>query len=272
MAICKKYMRVAYTVTGHKTALMTRLRCKSWKCDYCADKNAREWQYWLIKRIPEISSEWWFVTLTAASNKRTEIASLMNLRDNIDRLIKRIRRVFGTPLSYGRVFEVHPTSEAVHVHFVMSGLTPFVANGFSVKHRPMSIGILTRHHHIGTWSVKTWFKKVCHELKMGYIADVRHIDDAIERVAFYLTKYLTKEQGKIDVPYLRHVQVTQDIGKPQFPETYSWTPVSYITATTFPEANTRVTDLDTGFVIDNNYWERKGFYPDDVVDTSENEV
>lgn len=242
---------------------MTRLRCKQWSCPYCADKNARTWQYWLIKRLPEVSPDWWFVTLTAHSNKRTELQSLMNLRDNIDRLIKRVRRVFGLPIEYVRVFEVHPTSEAVHVHFVMSGLTPFVVNGFSVKHQPMALGVMTRKGYAGTWSVKTWFKKICQELKMGYIADVQKIEGDQAKVAFYVTKYLTKEQGKISVPYLRHVQVTTAIGKPVFDENHTWTPASYITSRTFDEPNTRITDLDTGFIVDNNWWEHTGFYPDD---------
>lgn len=264
MAVCKNYIKVAYTVTGSKTALMTRLRCKRWSCEYCAEKNARTWQYWLIKRLPEVSPEWWFVTLTASSKTRTELASLTNLRDNIDRLVKRIRRVFGLPIEYVRVFEVHPTSEAVHVHFVMSGLTPYVVNGFSVKHQPVSIGVYTRKGRVGTWSVKTWFKKTCGELKMGYIADVQRIEGDQQKVAFYVTKYLTKAQGKIDVPYLRHVQVTTAIGKPQFDQEYTWTPVSYITSRTFDEPNTRVTDLDTGFVVDNDFWEHTGFYPNDI--------
>lgn len=268
MAVCKNYIKVAYTQTGTKEALLTRLRCKKWTCEYCAEKNARMWQYWLIKRLPEISSEWWFVTLTAHSNLRTTALSLQNLRDNIDRLVKRIRRVFGLPIEYVRVFEIHPTSEAVHVHFVMHGLTPYVANGYSVKHQPVSIGVMTRKGRVGTWSVKTWFKKICQELKMGYIADVQQITGDTNRVAFYVTKYLTKDQGKIDIPYLRHVQVTSAIGKPVFDAEYKWTPVSYITARTFDEPNTRITDLDTGFVIDNNYWEHTGFYPDDTL-TSE---
>lgn len=222
------------------------------------------WQYWLIKRIPEVSDEWWLVTLTAHSNKRTEVASLENLRANIDRLIKRIKRVFGDGIEYVRVFEVHPTSEAVHVHMIMSGLSPFVALGYSVKHQPMAIGTLTRKNRVGYWSVKTWFKKVCGELKMGYIADVQRFEGDTARAAFYVTKYLTKEQGKIAIPYLRHVQVTQGIGSPKFDNSYTWEVASYITARTFDEPNTQVTDLDTGRVIDNNYWEVCGFYPNDV--------
>lgn len=263
MSVCKRYLKVAYTITGPKTALMTRLRCKQWACDYCADKNARTWQYWLIKRLPEVSTNWYLVTLTAHSKKRTELQSLMNLRDNIDALIKRCKRVWGDDIEYVRVFERHPTSEAIHVHLVMSGITPYVVPGCSVKLRPMAIGVINRNGHLGTWSAKTWFKKVCHELGMGYMADVKRLEGTPEKAAFYVTKYLTKDMQAIDVPYLRHVQVTKGIGSPEFEQSYQWTPVSYITARTFDEPNTSVIDIDTGRVIDNNFWEHTGFYPNE---------
>ena len=263
MAVCKRYMKVAYTMTGQKTALMTRLRCKQWSCDYCADKNARTWQYWLIKRLPEVSADWWLVTLTASSKTRTTLASLENLRDNIDRLIKRMKRVFGDEIEYVRIYEKHPTSEAIHVHFIMCGLSPYVAIGCSAKLKPMAIGVLKRASRNGVWSLKTWVKKACGEIKMGYIADAKFLKGTPEQAAFYITKYATKDMQAIDVPYLRHVQVTKGIGSPEFDKNYEWIPVSYITARTFDEPNTIVTDIDTGKVIDNNFWEHTGFYPNE---------
>lgn len=263
MSACQKYLKVAYTVTGPKKALLTRLRCKRWSCDHCAAKNARMWQYWLIKRLPEVSDAWWIVTLTAHENTRTTLSSLTNLRANIDTLIKRVRRVFGDDIEYVRVFEKHPTSDAIHCHMIMSGLTPYVVNGCSTKLRPMTINCLTRKGRSGTWTVKTWFKKVARELGMGYEADVQLIEGDTKRVTHYVTKYLTKDMQSIDIPYLRHVQVTRGIGSPEFEKSYEWTPVSYITARTFDEPNTVVTDIDTGEIIDNNYWEHTGFYPSD---------
>lgn len=263
MSVCKNYTKIAYTVTGHKQALLTRLRCKKWTCDYCADKNARAWQYWLIKRLPEVSTDWFLVTLTAHSQKRTEVQSFLNLRDNIDALIKRVRRTFGTEIEYVRVYERHPSSEAIHVHFIMSGITPYVVPGCSSKLRPMYVGVTTRKGHRGTWSVKTWFKMTCFDLKMGYMADVKQLNGTPEAAAFYVTKYLTKDLQSVHIPHLRHVQVTQGIGKPEFEKNYTWTPASYITSTTFDEPNTQITDLDTGFVVNNNWWEHTGFYPND---------
>lgn len=262
MSVCKRYIKCAYTVTGHKEALFTRLRCKQWSCDHCASKNAKLWQFWLIKRLPEVSDKWWLVTLTAHSKKRTELASLQNLRNNIDRLIKRVRQVWGDDIQYVRVFERHPTSEAVHVHFIMSGLTPFVAFVVNAKARELTIALNTRTKH-RCWSTKTWFKNTAQEMKMGYMADVRQFEGDVTIASFYVTKYLTKDQQAIDIPYLRHVQVTKGIGSPEFEKSYEWTPVSYITSRTFEFANTRVVDIDTGEVIDNQYWETKGFYPDD---------
>lgn len=223
------------------------------------------WRYWLIKRLPEVSSEWWLVTITAHPNTRTQALSLQNIRTKIDTLIKRVKRVFGDNIEYVRVFEKHPTSDAIHAHLIMSGLEPYVVRGCSVKLRPMAIGTSTRRGHVGTWSVKTWFKKTCQELEMGMMADVQLIKDEPSRAAHYVTKYLTKDQQAFHVSYLRHVQVTQGIGKPQFEASYTWDVASYITPYTFTEPNTRVTDIDTGRVIDNNYWEVKGFYPDDVL-------
>lgn len=256
-------MKVAYTMTGPKKALFTRLRCKQWSCDYCAVKNAKTWQYWLIKRLPEVSDNWWLMTLTAPRDKRTTLESLSALRDNIDRLFKRMRRVFDGGIEYVRTFEKHPTSEAIHAHFIVSGVTPFVAIGCSSKLQPMAVGVYTRTRRSGIWSIKTWLKKTCGEIGMGYIADIKKLSGDTKNAAFYVTKYLTKEQQAIDVPYLRHVQVTSGIGSPQFDENYTWTPVSYITADMVGH-KTEVTDIDTGFVIKgDNYWETKGFYPDE---------
>jgi len=205
------------------------------------------------------------MTLTAPKDKRSTHESLKALRDNIDRLIKRMKRVFGEGIEYVRVFEKHPSSEAIHAHFIICELSPFVVNGCSDKLRPCSIGVLSRKGHRGTWSVKTWLKKTCHEVGMGEIADIQVFTGDVSRAAYYVTKYLTKDQQAINVAYLRHVQVSQGIGKPEFDKHYEWTPVSYITARTFEEPNTRVTDIDNGRVIDNNYWEHTGYYPDDTI-------
>lgn len=256
---CKLYKRVAYSHTGHKEALFTRLRCKQWSCEYCAAKNASIWRAHLQKRLPEISAEWYLVTFTAHSKTRSKTGSLENLRNNLDVLLKRASRVFGR-LSYVRTFEKHPTSEALHAHYIVAGLAPYVAIGCSAKLQPMAIGILSRPYREGIWSVKTWFKDAAHDVGMGMIVDVRLIEDEPDKAIWYVTKYLTKEQQNIDVKGLRHVQTTRDIGSPKVEGDLVWETSSYITARHF-EPNTKVLDINTGKVIDNSYWEQHNVYP-----------
>jgi len=257
---CKRYSKVAYASENGHTAVFTRLRCKSWQCDFCASKNASIWRAHLKEKLPKVSDTWYLVTLTAHPTKRSRLESLENLRDNIDALIKRIKRVWGDDIEYVRVYEKHPTSNALHCHMIMTGLTDYVARGFSIKHRPMAIGVINRDARWGVWAVKSWFKVNCHELKMGHMADVQKIAGDVLRALLYVCAYLTKEQQDFHVPYLKHVQVTHGIGSPQVKESYGWKVAMAIEARMFAP-NCQITDLNTGNVIDNNWWEKHSYYP-----------
>lgn len=260
--VCLRYQRVAFASTGVKKAIFTRLRCKQWSCEACAKTNAWIWRNWLLERLPEVSGEWWILTLTANENTRSRVTSMDNLRTRIDAFFKRVKRVFGD-IEYVRVYEPHPTSEAVHVHFVVSGFSPYVAVGQSEKLQPMAIGVLTRKGRNGVWAVKTWIKITARDLGMGYIADIQLITGEPQKAVWYVTKYLTKEQGNLHVKGLRHVQVTSGIGSPPKVETeLLWQTGFFIQARMF-EAGASITDLNTGQVIDNDYWETCGFYPNE---------
>lgn len=257
--VCKLYKRVAYAQIAPKEAIFTRLRCKQWSCDYCAKKNASIWRAFLAGKLPTVSEEWYLVTFTAHSKTRSKQTSLENLRNNIDILLKRASRVFGR-LSYVRTFERHPTSEAIHAHYIVSGLSPFVAIGCSKKLQPMAIGITARPYREGIWTVQTWFTNTAYDVGIGYIVDVRMIEGDVTRAIWYVTKYLTKEQQDINVRGLRHVQTTRDIGSPKSNQDLTWCTASYITARMFPP-NTAIEDINTGQTIDNDYWEVHNFYP-----------
>ena len=258
--ICKNFRKVAFASTGHREALFTRLRCKLWSCEACAVTNAWVWRQWLLKRIPEVSGEWWILTLTANSQTRSMARSMDNIRSHLDAFFKRVKRVFGE-IEYVRVYEKHPTSEAVHAHIIISGLSPFVAVGCSNKLRPMAIGVLSRNHRNGVWSIKTWIKIVAQELKMGFIADIQKIVGDAQKAVWYVTKYLTKDQSAVHVKGLRHVQVTTGIGSPpKIDSEILWNTAAYVTADMVGE-KTKMTDLQTGGVIDQNHWEVHSFYP-----------
>ncbi len=265
---CTRYVKVAYQFTGpivngkrdRKTAVFTRLRCKSWQCPFCSLKNASTWRLHLLERLPEVSNEWFLMTLTADRFTRSMESSLENIRSKIDVLIKRMKRVFGEGIEYVRVYEKHPSSRALHAHFIISGITPFVALGCSAKLRPMCIGVLRRVGRNGVWTAQTWLKKICQELKMGYMATLEQITGDTKRCVFYITKYMTKEQQNFHVPYLRHVQVTKGIGSPGGEESTGWIVANTIEAAMFAP-NAQIVDLNTGEIINNDYWELHHWYP-----------
>lgn len=260
--VCKNYMKVAFSQTGHREAIMTRLRCKLWSCEPCAKLNAWIWRNWLLKRLPEVSDQWWLLTLTASRFYREKYSSLTNIRDHLDMFFKRVRRVFGE-IEYVRVYEKHTTSVAIHCHIIICGITPYVAVGCSSKLQPMAIGVHKREYRNGVHSVKTWIKNTCQEIKMGFIADIQPITGEAGKAVWYVTKYLTKAQQDLNVKGLRHVQVTQGIGSPpKQGKDLHWDTAYYITARML-EAGTKIEDINTGDIIDNNYWEKHSFYPID---------
>ena len=252
-------MKVAYAHTGPKEALFTRLRCKQWSCPACAKTNQWIWRNWLIKRLPVVSDSWWLLTLTANRWRRSAWGSMDNIRKSLDAFFKRVKRVF-EEIEYVRVYEKHPTSQAVHCHVIICGLSPYVAVGCSAKMRPMAIGVLARNSRNGVWAIKTWIKKTAGDLDMGYIADIKRLEGSPEQAAFYVTKYLTKAQEELHVKGLRHVQVTSGIGSPEKGEDNNWNTAAYIVPQMFAP-NTAIKDLNTGDVIDNDYWEKHSFYP-----------
>lgn len=258
---CKLYKKVCFAHTGVKEAIFSRLRCKQWSCPQCAKKNAWIWREYLKERLPDVSNNWWLVTLTAHPNTTTEQGSIDNLRRNIERLIKRAKRVFGQ-IDYVRTFERHPTSQRIHAHFIISGLSRYVVFSINRKRKRIATASETRQGRKGTWSVRTWFKKVSQECKIGQICDVQHIGNDLNLAIRYICKYLTKAQQDLHTKGLRHVQTTRKIGSPHSTNEQIWHVAAYITARHF-EPNTKVTDLNTSLVIDNQYWEEHSFYPID---------
>jgi len=96
---------------------------------------------------------------------------------------------------------------------------------------------------------------------MGFIADIQKIVGDAQKAVWYVTKYLTKDQSAVHVKGLRHVQVTTGIGSPpKIDSEILWNTAAYVTADMVGE-KTKMTDLQTGGVIDQNHWEVHSFYP-----------
>lgn len=257
MDYCHRYSRVAWSHQPDNICLLTRLRCKQWSCDYCAKANQRMWRSFLMGQLPLVADNWWFVTLTAHSKKRQQQQSYQNLQRLIAAIIKRIRRVW-SDVNYVRVFEVHPSSKALHAHLLVSNLTPFVVPGCNKNLQPCFLGVLVRKGHTGFWSVRTWFKKTAYALSSGYQAEVSPVRDSY--AIHYVVKYLSKDSQRITIKGLRHVSTSHRIGSPSYESTKNWDVGSFITAMDMLSSE-ELRDLQTGQSLSYADIAQAGIYP-----------
>jgi len=252
---CPHYSLVVWKRPLSGPVTLVRLRCKSWQCEFCARKNRELWRSHLKKRIGKIGGLWWFITLTAHENTRTPGTSLENLRENLDRLFKRIRRVWGR-VDYVRVYETHQTG-AFHAHIVMQGLShrvqKMVAKNGQEYFRPAS-----EPKGKGNWSVRTWFRRSARQIGMGYMVDVQQLQ-ATPVVVNYITKYMTKDAQAFYVKGLRRIQTSQRIGaaNPRGEGGWSVGPVLYGGAVEWGP----VRDADLKITIPPEYWKDNIVYP-----------
>lgn len=258
MGFCETLKMVAWTrPDADENVLLARLRCKMWSCDYCAGQNQRIWRAFLLKRLPEVSAYWRLMTLTAHEDDRTQAGSLANIRTNIDRLMKRMRRSFGK-ISYVRVFEPHQNN-AVHAHFIVSGLPDRVTR----RRNKQGTVIFSRAKAVSsekTWGILTYLKHTCRALGMGYMADISPLVSSHDKAVFYITKYLTKAQSLIECRNLRRVQTTRDIGSPKPESEYFWRAEPFITARDFHPGDV-IYDITAGVYLEAEYWSEHDTYP-----------
>lgn len=256
MPFCQFFKLVVFRETEAGVVVMQRLRCKSWQCSYCAKENRRLWAAHLRKRLPRVSSNWWFVTLTAHELTRTPENSLENIRSNIDRLFKRLRRVY-EKLDYVRVYEVHQKG-AFHAHLVISGLSTRVQkhtarNGVHYWRPALA------ESGKGNLSIRTYFRRTARSLGMGYMVDVQAVHD-LQAVTRYIVKYLTKEAQNFQVKGLRRVQTTQRIGGLRTGGAGDWSVKARVFRTDVPEG-ARLYDADRRVYVPDEYWTENLTYP-----------
>lgn len=236
--------------------LMTRIRCKMWTCPYCAKENRKEWGNFLRKRLPKVAAQWWFITLTAHERFRDEAKSLANIRGNIDRIFKRLRRIYSN-VEYVRVYEVHKTG-AFHAHLLVTGLSARLQK-HTARNGVEFFRATLLERGVGNWSVRTWFRRTARQMGMGYMVDVQEMADLRQTVG-YIVKYLTKEAQAYHVPGLRRIQTTTGIGSPRQRGDGTWTSAPSVLRENVPEGTT-LYDLNKRVRVDNQYWREHREYP-----------
>lgn len=247
---------VAFKQTTPDTVVMARLRCKSWQCPFCAKENRKMWGKHLRSRLPKVSSNWWFVTVTAHENLRGHDNSLANIRSNLDKFMKRIKRVW-SDVEYVRVYEVHKKG-AFHAHLLVSGLSARVQKHTTPQGVPYYRPTLLERG-VGNLSARTWFRRTARSLGMGYMVDVQALD-GIQKAVGYVVKYLTKEAQNFVSKGLRRVQTSRKIGSPRSSGDGTWTTAARVFRQAVPEGS-RLYDADRRLYISELYWETHLSYP-----------
>lgn len=254
---CPNFSRLAMRRDAVRGWMAFRLRCKSWRCPYCAIENQKMWRKHLKRKIISIGGTWYFGTITAPAWDRRPEATLYTIRLNLDRFMKRLRRVFKHNVEYVRIYEKHKDG-AFHLHIVISGLSERVerysAKSGSIAFRPASSG-----DKAGTWSIKTWWKKTLSKCGCGYIADIKHIP-ATQAIG-YVTEYMTKQAQDYHVPNLRRIQTSRGVGSPNERSVEKWGVVERIWGGEIDyEA---FIDMTTKTKIPASYWREHVTYPPD---------
>jgi len=256
MRFCPHFSQVAYKTTAPGQIIMFRLRCKSWQCDYCAKINRAEWLKHLRKMIPRVSSNWWFVTVTAHEKTRTAELSLNNIRSNMERLFKRARRVWKN-VEYVRTYERHQ-SGAYHCHIIVSGLTDRVQK-FKTRAGMDGYAPALQERSTGNISCRTWWRRSARSMGMGYEVDVKAILE-VGQVTQYIIKYLTKSAQGYYAKGLRRIQTSRKVGSPKRAGDTGWEVSARVFRQTVP-TGTKLYDADRKLQIPDAYWQNHLTYP-----------
>ena len=156
-----------YTVTGpikgqgqgHK---FIRLKCKSWNCPECGPKKARRLRKGIIQSAQEKKLER-LLTLTLSHKFCAARESVAYIKECWAKMRIYLRRKFGERITFVWVLELQKSGYA-HIHVLVDR---FIS--------------------------QAWAKEAWQAVGGGSIVDLRFVQ--MERVAGYLSKYLTKDLG-----------------------------------------------------------------------------
>lgn len=175
--------------------LLSRLRCKSWSCPFCASGNRARWQAFLLDVLPAISEVWSFHTITLPSwvrenkdfsDEERTLASLSLIRGNWDKFMKRLKRQLDTNVQYFRVFEKH-SDGVLHVHFLLSHWIPEAE--LKTTHGSYNREKDTWNNHYSYWR---WLRDNAPECGFGFMTSSENLMNS-QGAAKYCVKYMTKE-------------------------------------------------------------------------------
>lgn len=244
--------------------LLTRLRCKSWSCPFCATGNRARWKAFLLDVLPAISEIWSFHTITLPDwiRKRNDyseedktIASLALIRGNWDKLMKRLKRQLGS-IEYFRCFEMHADG-VLHVHMLISHEIPKSELNTVIEKDG------------GMYSYWRWLKDNAPECGFGYMTSSENLESGVKATG-YVTKYMTKEDlfysDLLSKYRIRRFQSSQGIGSQDawgksedFWEIRSFIDGGMISAQTYHDLNLKM-DVTKGMLGEQGEYPKRSDY------------
>lgn len=213
---CSAFLSIA--TTDYKDGKgMIRLRCNQWSCETCSKMLQSKWRNHLLKVAVRLSDDWTLITITAPANAHYDMISLKVIMVNFDRFSKRLQRHFKR-FEYIRVYEQHKTGE-FHCHILCGVKISTTASDWKI--------INEKEYYRGEHYKEV--KKAAIECGMGYILDVRPLEDKTCQsmssvyAIRYISKYLTKNMGAAMPKGTRRIQASRKIGSPKTKSALAWT-------------------------------------------------
>jgi hypothetical protein len=164
-------------------AHFSRPDCRVWGCEDCAKAMAYDHKRRIAEGIRVIGGVWWFITITAHENAKNATSCLKNLDGGMRKLFERLRRAHGTK-HYIITHEFHENGR-IHIHMLYQCDSPFWAYVYAPlrkKEQPLKR-----------------LKDITRECGMGYMCDVRKVDDR-EKAVGYVAKYISKSMSETNLP------------------------------------------------------------------------
>lgn len=238
---------------------IARVRCKQWKCEFCAKRNMNAWRRHLIDKFQGDlrGKSWCFLTLTVPPELHGHPEkSVQVLQEAWKRLYDLLRRKVNEKLSYVYMYEAHK-SGTYHLHALVSC-------GECYDKTPLCYVWKTplEHHPL-----HRWLQDTMPTLGLGWRVDVRRIysvyglSDGVSAV-LYSIKYFAKAKDWTRFKkHARRIGVTRDIGGlPKPPKSgFTWVPMPWLRKEEYDLEN-EVYDLTIRREVEPEDFEY-GFYP-----------
>lgn len=261
-SVCENFRAIIVDLSDDRQWYVSRIRCKMWSCEHCAQINKSRWRAHIIDKINKIGTfeKWWFITVTAhrrAHKAVAQMATIRNMQRGLKTLYDRIRRIIvkdTEKLEYVRVYEPHKTKK-FHAHLIMRGTFTEATGELDKKGNDKG---MTR-----------WLKNASAGLGMGYQCSAKPIKSLqgvhAGFVSAYVVKYMTKNlQGEFTYPKgIRRIQCSSGFGAlDERNSQFEWTVKSAIYVDEV--AQRVITDLNTGHQVTLDDFEEHNLYPPEL--------